>query len=194
MTRTKLLLLSPVLVAGVLTLFAPNLPVRAADDTADATLSAQLVALQTQVAKLQAIVHDNQAKLAPVELSFDEINGLAGPHMIITGVNLHLRSGSGATDTAVNGLGNLIVGYNELAEFTLPRIGSHNLVVGRANSYTSFGGLVAGAANDIIAPYATVTGGRKNLASGFASSVSGGEGRKASELFNWSAGALFESN
>ena len=50
-----------------------------------------------------------------------EINGVAGPHLIIEGVNVHVRSGAGstgegcsagnATDCSTRtGLGNLIVG------------------------------------------------------------------------------------
>ena len=46
-------------------------------------------------------------------------------------------------DTRTNGLGNLIVGYNELGTPGEDnRTGSHNLVVGHGNSYSSFGGWV----------------------------------------------------
>ena len=94
-------------------------------------------------------------------------------------VNLNVRSGLGRTDSA-NGLGNLIVGYNELRTKTVPsdtsdhRTGSHNVVIGTGNSYTSFGGVVAGNRNTTTGKYASVTGGGGNLAAGYSASVSGG--------------------
>src|SRR5262249_56754567 len=54
------------------------------------------------------------------------------------------------------------------------RTGSHNLVVGIRNNYRSYGGMVAGYQNEIGAPWASVTGGALNLASGYYSCVSGG--------------------
>src|SRR5207249_345749 len=56
-----------------------------------------------------------------------------GRDIVITGANLHIVNGRNDTDT-VNGLGNLIVGYNELRTFTgatNTRTGSHNIVVGK---------------------------------------------------------------
>ena len=65
-----------------------------------------------------------------------------GTEMSITGANLHILNGTGQTETT-NGLGNLIVGYNELRETGKnPRTGSHNLIVGNRNDYLSFGGVV----------------------------------------------------
>jgi hypothetical protein len=61
-------------------------------------------------------VEANDALLLDPYLSVDTgtINSLAGPHVILTGANLHIRNGdaAAATDT-VNGVGNLVVGYNE---------------------------------------------------------------------------------
>jgi hypothetical protein len=105
----------------------------------------------------------------------------------IAGANLHIVNGLGSTDCrdeqfelipdCPNGLGNLIVGYNE------PRLapgqdnirtGSHNVVVGSQHNFSSFGGLVAGRVNEINGQFAAVSGGEINTASAFASSVSGG--------------------
>ena len=117
-----------------------------------------------------------------------------------TGVNVQIVNGLGATNgnpdnpnfldpavTATNGLGNMIVGYNEerpaLPEFIceqLPRLcqdirtGSHSIVVGWGHNYSSFGGLVVGQLNTISGPYSSVSGGKNNTASGESSSVSGG--------------------
>ena len=96
-----------------------------------------------------------------------------GNDVIFEGCNIHVRSGTGRTDGAVNGLGNLVVGYNEPGISSPPRTGSHNLVVGRFHSYSSYGGLVVGRANAVTAPFAA-TSGFANKARGFAATVSGG--------------------
>jgi hypothetical protein len=106
------------------------------------------------------------------------INGVKGPHVIFTGVNLHVRSGSGATGDhgTPTGLGNLIVGYNEgpHPDPTSGRTGSHNIVGGTLNAFTSSAGLVMGYQNWVQGEYATILGGRSNLALGRASAILGG--------------------
>jgi hypothetical protein len=102
-----------------------------------------------------------------------EIEQLKGPHIIIEGANVHIRSGSNRTyeDEPRSGLGNLIIGYNGLnptpvlPEFPNVRTGSHNLVIGEWHSYSHSGGLVAGLANRIEDHFATVIGGQTNQAS-----------------------------
>jgi hypothetical protein len=102
--------------------------------------------------------------------------------VFITGANLHLVNGLGATDTT-NGLGNLIVGYNEPRGFEPDvRIGSHNIVVGGEHNFSSFAGLVVGNLNEIGGQFASVLAGFRNTASGIGSSVSGGRGNTASGL------------
>jgi len=83
----------------------------------------------------KSVICVSLANLVPVLafISVEEgpINGLNGPHIIITGANLHLRSGSQHTVDATN-LGNLVIGYNEprLGSDTSNREGSHNLIIG----------------------------------------------------------------
>lgn len=107
----------------------------------------------------------------------------------ITGTNLQLVNGLRATNgyppdvlsldenlTSTNGLGNLIIGYDEPFPFGKnDRTGSHNLVIGKSHTYTSFGGLIAGDSNSVLAPYSTVAGGFGGVAGGLRSSVLGGE-------------------
>lgn len=108
-----------------------------------------------------------------------------GTNLYFTGVNVHIRNGTGSTNSdaglgaTVNELGNLIVGYNELRDSGNIRSGSHNIILGSKNNYSSYGGLVAGYRNSIIKPYATITGGTNNTADGTYSSISGGLGNKA---------------
>ena len=143
----------------------------------------QIATLQNQVAALQ---NSPAQTLAPfVSVMPGEINGLKGPHVIFTGANVHVRSGSGHTyddyPGSLTGLGNLVVGYNELGPGQVAnRPGAHNLVVGVEHAYSSFGGLVAGSGNTISGHYATVSGGGHNTASGNSTSVSGGALNNAS--------------
>ena len=96
------------------------------------------------------------------------------------------------TDTS-NGLGNLIVGYNESrGSNDDSRGGSHNIIAGTYQNYTSSGGLVAGGYNTISASYATVTGGYGNTASGSYANVSGGQERVADDFSDWAAGGLYQ--
>ena len=106
------------------------------------------------------------------------IGSFDGATLQFSGINEQDVSGAGATDAPVNGRGNLIVGYNEGA--TQTRSGSHNVVVGPEHEYTSYGGLVVGADNQIVGEYASVTGGREGVASGTSASVAGGLRNEAS--------------
>lgn len=90
------------------------------------------------------------------------------------GVDVQIVNGLGATD-ATDGSGNLIVGYNETgSRYGDVRSGSHNLIVGAQNSYSSYGGIAAAHGNAIAAPFACVTGGEYNCATGYAAAVVGG--------------------
>jgi len=154
--------------------------------TAQDTLAERVAALEAK------LVHVTSVTTA----GLDEV--------MITGANLRIVNGMDNTATA-NGVGNLIVGYNELrrgdpdcaqiatdiggsdSRFTCDdrRTGSHNVVVGRGHNFTHFGGLVVGLYNEIGADWASVSGGDANTASGIRSSVSGGfnsraEGERAS--------------
>ncbi len=160
--------------------------------------SAPLVHAQVQspsagpIAELQAQIEELQARVETLEdltqfqiVEQDPINGLAGPHLIFEGANLHVRSGSGFTDDggSPSGLGNLVVGYNEVQPGPVAgdRDGSHNIVLGPQHRYLSIGGFVAGFRNTISGSSASVSGGEDNKASGANSSVSGG-------LFNVASG------
>jgi len=107
-----------------------------------------------------------------------------GTAMIISGANLFIHNGTGAT-ASVNGLGSLILGFNEARPLNVDgtnpnlRNGSHNLVLGSRNNYRSYGGIVAGELNEISGGFASVLGGFGNTASGSEACVSGGYANKA---------------
>ena len=127
--------------------------------------------LETRVAALEA---QNTALM-------DLLAGASrvGDTLVLEGMNLQIINGLGSTDgdqgsgPQVNGLGNLIVGYDENSGSD-NKSGSHNLVVGPRHYYSSYGGLLGGANNVVIGAYSSVSGGEGNTASGFSSHISGG--------------------
>jgi hypothetical protein len=99
-------------------------------------------------------------------------NATTGGNMYFTRANLHVRSGSGFTTGAVNGLGNLILGYNEVSGASGDeRRGSHNLVIGSFHDYTSYAGFVGGTNNRITGSFACVITGERNQATGVQAAV-----------------------
>lgn len=145
--------------------------------------------------------------LAPTYVS----SGVGGkPTAEFASVNVQIVSGSGSTSGAVNGKGNLIVGYAEQTS-GFAQTGSNDLVVGSDNGWTSYGEIVGGNRNQALGSYATavgqankasgsasfaagqgntasggrasVTGGLSNVARGTASSVLGGDLNLASDSF-----------
>jgi hypothetical protein len=137
-------------------------------------------------------------------LAFFSLGGSEGKDVYLTGANLHVVNGLGDT-ASKNAYGNVIVGYNEEFLFPNDTSGSHMLVLGRANSYSSWGGLVAGAINWVNGPYSsvlggsgnlasgefsTVTGGNQNVASGLNSTVAGGQVVRAETPYGWAAGPI----
>jgi hypothetical protein len=118
-----------------------------------------------------------------------------GNEVFLTGANLHIRNGLGRTECAdaegnpipdcPNGLGNVIVGYNEPRASVFGenlRTGSHNVVVGPGHNFSRFGGVVAGELNEISGEFASVVGGDFNTANNRQSAVVGGSGNAASGL------------
>ena len=112
----------------------------------------------------------------------------SGADLFFDSMNVVVRNGLGRTDSA-NGLGNLIVGYNESrGQNADSRSGSHMLITGMNNDYTSFGGIVAGTMNGSTGHFASVLGGGGNNATGDFSVVLGGIANTASGFFSTVAG------
>ena len=117
------------------------------------------------------------------------------PAVIFEATNVLVADGTGSTVTSpANGLGNLIVGYDESTSDPVDdKTGSHNLVVGYGHTYSSYGGLVAGYNNNVTGAYGSVSGGWGNTASGSTSSVSGGSSNTASGALSSVSGGGFNT-
>ena len=164
-------------------------------------LQGDLDALAARVAQLETVgIGALQAKVAQLEALLADVtrNGNTLILGVNNGMNLQVVNGMGATDTGATdtlggGLGNVIVGYDEpYSDTFVPncedahgfgncvKTGSHNLIVGSGQSYSSWGGLLGGTNNAVVGEFASVTGGGRNTASGLAASVSGGVDNEAS--------------
>ncbi len=163
---------------------------------------ARLDALETENAALQASI---------ASLQNDQVIGLANylsvdmglNTVVFSGANVHINNGLGGS-TSVNGVGNLVVGYDEETGAStlmcsdgqllnqidceaageiwgaIHKTGSHNVVIGPSHNYSRSGGLLAGIQNNLLAHNSSVSGGSLSTASGVASSVSGGSTNLAS--------------
>jgi trimeric autotransporter adhesin len=159
-----------------------------------ASLQTQVTSLQIQVTTANAAIGTLQSQATTANTNIASLqsllNGVSrGPDasrngyntLVFSGMNLQVVNGTGSEGT-INGLGNLIVGYNNPNPFglTTDRTGSHNLITGDESAWSSYGGLLAGDGNFISGPFASVTGGSNNSASGVVASVSGGFSNGAS--------------
>jgi len=156
----------------------PRAPGDSKDEEDIALLQEEVASLKDTVDTLVSSLDGLSANLACVSGSSTDKD------LIFEGCNVHVVNGLGATDS-ITGTGNLIVGYNEETEClrnnegACAHSGSHNIIAGHSNTFTSYGGIVVGTQNSITGPYAAVTGGVRNTASGASSSVSGGQGNLA---------------
>jgi len=147
-------------------------------------LEAEIAALQKEITQVKStnaalqrqvnLIASNPAlQLGPfVSVDPNTENNVIGPNIVFKGANIHIESGSGATDDngTLLSLGNLFIGYNEPSIPFVnipkngPRMGSHNLIVGRYNIFrNAFGGLVTGENNFIQGEAQSIVGGFANL-------------------------------
>lgn len=143
-----------------------------------------------------AIAHqlsELEARVAALEALLEGVirqNNAEGPALVFEGMNVQIRNGSGETEHA-NGLGNLILGYNESpVVFNNGRTGSHNLVIGEGHQYCgvasvfigedhlelegSEGNLYTGSSHLGTGKYNCACGGSENVLNGKWNAVEGG--------------------
>ena len=119
--------------------------------------------------------------LLTVETLDDCMGGPGYKTLRLTGANFQVVNGLGTTDT-VNGLGNLIVGYNE-PQLPCDRSGSHNAILGQDQDYNQHSGLTTGIGNQLLGTYNVVFG-AANLANNDFSNVLGGIFNTSSHRFS----------
>jgi len=143
------------------------------------TLETNAAASESKIAALETKGAATESKVAALEAKLKGVtrteSGVAGkPTIQFSGVNVQVVNGEGKTATT-NGEGNLVIGYDESPSQPPPeQTGSHNLILGEQQSFTSYGGILAGFDNTISGPFASVSGGALNTAGGEGASVSGG--------------------
>jgi hypothetical protein len=188
---------TPLMWDWVLTTANPQLNEHESEIT---TLQSQLTTQAAQIASLQADLASAIAYIDDLQtyVNVDDVSDPGRPVITVSGANLQIVNGLGSTPT-VNGVGNLIVGYDESMtglctimvnapliddaagctggfwlSATPLKTGSHNVVVGAKHTYTSNSALVAGTANFSRAVGASITGGYYNYADANWASVTGG--------------------
>jgi len=171
-----------------------------------ATLQSDLTAAKASITTLQSQAVTFGASNVMALEPYLTVTAAGTPKAVLSGINLQIVNGTGTTAT-VNGKGNLIIGYDEVrndttyfcsngAYVTQPtcvagggtwavshKSGSHYLVVGAQNNYSSYGGLVVGIRNTSTGIHGSVSGGALNTASGYGASVSGGNSNTASYYY-----------
>jgi hypothetical protein len=151
-------------------------------------LQAQVETLRSQINVLQASPANRLGPYLSVDTDPNPGKHMKGPTITFKGVNINIVNGLNQTRSA-NGLGNLIIEYNEepLGPVYLPlevdgRGGSHCLVVGQGHTFGGSGSfgvtsgcVVFGEYNRVVGNAESVLGGTENSAAyGSANSVAGG--------------------
>ncbi len=121
---------------------------------------------QTSVSTISMLTREQAEILSHMSVVYlDDRQGGVVKTIRISECNLQVVNGSGATVNTEDGLGNVIIGYNQGAGALVDdRTGSHNLVLGDSNSYLRYGGIVSGT-NNAIGGFGgcSVIGGDRNV-------------------------------
>ena len=125
-------------------------------------------AIDTQIANLKGTNDYTQSMLnyhgprASVVSEKGKFLSRVGNTIFVTGANLQVRHSTNPT-AAVNGVGNVILGYNEVmdAEF---RGGSNNRIIGPGHEWKASSNLIAGYQNSAYGNYNAVLSGMGNTA------------------------------
>ncbi len=170
---------------------------------------------QELVLSLQQRILDLEARITELEansvVSLDGYMSLenddpARPTVLLAGVNLQIVNGAGAGEVEPNGLGNVLIGYDQpfvprggdtavcsLGDFRTQedceaagrvwsmehKSGSHNLVVGDGHRYASMYGIVAGGNDTINNESSSVIGAHYGVAEGRRAVIMGGSSHVA---------------
>jgi len=142
----------------------------------------RIQALERDVAALKKVVGQYAAFIKVF------IDDSGRPLVEIRGANLRIVNGAGNTETA-NGLGNLIVGYNEVrppdetGNRNTVRTGSHNIIAGRSINYEGVASIAVGDQHNLHGPFTAAIAGSSHTAQHYGDAVFGGQGNVAAGGF-----------
>lgn len=126
-------------------------------------LKNELDALAQRVEQAEEALAAQEAELAEKNAELTELKRLTAAMDVnedgvrFVGVNVYVQNGEGLTNASPNGVGNLIVGYDEGVERA--KSGSHNLILGWDNGYQGVGGIVSGTDNVVVNGGVVLAGG-----------------------------------
>src|SRR5262249_10633239 len=87
----------------------------------------------------------SESKIAALEAT---LKGVTRSGNMITFSGVNVKIDNGLEESQQNGLGNLFMGYNvNILEKQPEQTGSHNIVLGKSESFTSHGDIIVGFAN-----------------------------------------------
>lgn len=157
-------------------------------------LNNKLGQMEDDLAAAESRIEDLESENADLRtyLSVDTDNDA----IVIEGANLYVQSGSGFTYGTVNGLGNVIIGYDEADGYSgygTDRTGSHNLVIGPFHNYGNYGGIVSGYANTVSGAFAAVIGSTESEAAGNGSVVVAGQDNLTSDYITAIVGGAYNT-
>ncbi len=129
----------------------------------------QILLLHDMIRETRSLTGTNSARISRLNTATGDFADLTevvhlddAGDVVIDGANLRIVNGTGRTHQ-LNGFGNLLIGYDAECS-ACDRVGSHNIVLGIDNIYSSHSGLVNGTENQLLEAHATVLGGSENTA------------------------------
>lgn len=136
------------------------------------------VFLATGMAAPQSSIGLTQAQLDVLNtMSIMRVPNGQGGHvqtLLVKGVNVQIVNGTGVS-LSTNGLGNLILGYNEYQGGDQDnRTGSHNIISGTRNNFTKACGINIGFENELNGDMASLISTENSGVSGRISNITGG--------------------
>ena len=146
---------------------------------------ARIEALELLLSRMELTTVDGKASyiFGPEQCKYPD-----GTPIESCGVNVYIRDGSGSTltpkDKDETGLGNLIIGYNELPSTQNPlRTATHSIIVGNKHEYLTTASIILGIQNKIQETSLSLINGHKNIEiDGVLLTILGGFNHIASQL------------
>lgn len=140
-----------------------------------ATMDAKVAAASTTVENLELTMQTVDERVASNERVLGPVDYDPRTKTVrFTGVNVQIRNGTGSTDGAGDGTGNLVVGWNEADDNDM-RDGSHNVIVGSHHAWTGHSSIATGMDHALLGEGGAAIGGVANTAAAAGTALIGGQ-------------------